>query len=74
MRDTTAAAERVRLAAIGKLQPSERLRQVFELSEFARRLALAGLRARHPECTDLELVELYAGTRLVPPAARRPHR
>lgn len=70
MRDTTMAAEQVRLAAVRRLAPAERLRQMFELSESARRLALSGLRARHPDRTDVELVEILLGERLVPDAHR----
>lgn len=73
MRDTTLAAEEVRLAAVRRLPPAERLRQVFELSEAVRRLVLAGLRERHPERTDVELIEMLVGGRLVP-AVTRPTR
>ena len=72
MRDTTTAAERAQLAAIRALAPSERLRQAFDLSETARRLALSGLRMRYPNRTDLELIELYVGTPFIPPDKRPP--
>ena len=72
MRDTTMAAEQVRLAAVRRLAPAERLRQMFALSESVRRLALSGLRARHPDRTDVELVEILLGERLVPDAHRTP--
>jgi hypothetical protein len=74
MRDTSPAAEAVRLAAIRRMEPAERLRQAFALSESVRALALARLRAAHPGRTDLELVELLLGTRLVPRAEPRPPR
>ncbi len=70
MHDTTPAAEAVRLAAIRGMSAVERLQQVFELSESVRQLALAGLRARHPGCSDVELLELFLGARLLPIAAR----
>lgn len=70
MGDTTLAAEEVRLAAVRRLEPAERLRQAFELSEAVRRLALAGLRERHPERTDVELIEMLVGSRLVPTVTR----
>lgn len=57
IRDTTPAAEQVRRAAIRQLDPLDRLRQAFELSEAMRALALAGLRAAHPDCSERELVE-----------------
>ena len=70
MRDTTDAAEDVRLAAVRRLTPAERLRQMFELSESMRQVALAGLRQRHPRSTDLELVERLLGHTLIPPDSR----
>jgi hypothetical protein len=72
MRDTTPAAEQVRLAAIRRMAPAERLRQVFALSESIRGVALARLRAAHPDRTDLELVEMMLGRRLVPAGSRPP--
>jgi hypothetical protein len=50
------------------MTPAQRLRQAIDLSETARALALAGLRARYPDRTDLELIELYAGYSLPRPA------
>jgi hypothetical protein len=66
MRDTQLEAEAMRLAAIRRMAPGARVRQSLEFSEWTRSLALAGLRQRHPECSELELVELLLGTRLVP--------
>jgi hypothetical protein len=70
MHDTTLAAEQVRLAAIRGMTPAQRLSQMFQLSHAVRQLAFTGLRERHPDCTDLELVELMLGKTLVPAAAR----
>ncbi|MEO8620834.1 MAG: hypothetical protein ABI625_07205 [bacterium] len=70
MRDTTDAAEDVRLAAVRRLTPAARLRQMFELSESMRQVALAGLRPRYPTSTDLELVERLLGQTLIPPGSR----
>ena len=70
MRDTTVAAEQVRLAAIRAMPPAQRLRQAIELSERARAIALAAMRERHPGRSDLELVELLLGQQLIPAAAR----
>jgi hypothetical protein len=66
MHDTTLAAEQVRLAALRRMAPAERLRQALALSESVRRLTLAGLRTRYPDRTDFELVELVLGERLRP--------
>lgn len=72
MRDTLLAAEQVRLAAVRRMEPADRLRQALDLSEFARRLALDGLRERHPDRTDLDLIEIVLARRLVPAATRLP--
>lgn len=56
MRDTTDAAELVRLTAVRAMDGASRLRQAIALSEEMRRLALAGLRTRHPDDTEQELV------------------
>jgi len=60
MRDTGPAAEQVQLDALRRMAPAERIRLAFELSESVRRVTLAGLRARHPDRTDLELVAAIA--------------
>lgn len=67
MHDTTTAAEHVRLTTIRAMKPAARLRQALELSETSRRLLVTGLRTRYPDLTDLQLVELSLGRRLVPP-------
>jgi hypothetical protein len=74
MRDTQLAAESIRLTAIRRMTPAARVRQAFEFSEWARNLALAGLRERHPACSDFELVELLAGTRVARSASPRGRR
>lgn len=48
------------------MAPAQRLAQALALSEINRRLLVAGLRVRHPTLTDLQLVELSLGRRLVP--------
>ena len=69
MRDTHLDAEYVRLMAVRRMEPAARLRQAFELSEWARSLALAQLKERHPGCSEFELVEMLLGTKLVPAAS-----
>jgi hypothetical protein len=66
MHDTSPAAEAVRVAAIRRLEPTQRLVQALELSESVRALALARLRRLHRDRTELELVELWMGTPLIP--------
>jgi len=72
MRDTTPEAEQVLLAAIRQMGPAARLRRAFEFSEWVRDLALSRLRERHPDRTDLELMELMLGRRLIPASPRPP--
>ncbi|MEO6066681.1 MAG: hypothetical protein ABJB33_06685 [Gemmatimonadota bacterium] len=66
MRDTTPAAEQVRLEAIRRLDPIQRLAQALELSESMRAFALSRLRQVHADRTDLQLMELLAGAPLIP--------
>jgi hypothetical protein len=66
MHDTSPAAEAVRVAAIRRLPPTQRLLQALELSESVRALALARLRDLHRDRTELELVELLLGAPLIP--------
>ena len=61
VRDTSPLADQARLAAIRRLDPVERLRQAFELSEAMRELALTRLRAEHPGYPERELVERWMG-------------
>ena len=58
MRDTLAAAESVRVAAIRRSDPVDRLRRALELSDTVRSLALARLRLVLPGQTDAQLVEV----------------
>lgn len=70
-RDTAVEAESLRRDAIRRQRPADRLRQALRLSESMRAAALARLRGRHPERTDLELVELLLGTDLPGRGGRR---
>ncbi len=72
MSDTTPTADAVRLAALRRMDPAERLRQAFALSEWARALALVRLRQVYPDQTELQLVERVLGRSLVPRAPRSP--
>jgi hypothetical protein len=65
MRDTTNEAAAVADAAIKRMNPVDRLRQSLAYSETMRNLAIARLRAKHPDLCTLELVELLLGERLV---------
>jgi hypothetical protein len=74
MPDTTPAADAVRLAALRRMDPAARLRQVFDLSEWARSLTLSRLRQLYPDQTELQLVERVLGRSLVPRAPHAPSR
>ena len=69
MRDTTAAAEQVRLDAIRRLQPAQRLMQALELSDLVRALALRRLRELHADRTELELMKLLTEAQVALPRA-----
>lgn len=73
--DTDASALRVLDELYAAMSPTEKLERVAELSVGANRLALAGLRARHPDLTEEELLLRLAEIRLGPElfkAAYRP--
>jgi hypothetical protein len=70
MHDTTPEASTIHLAAVRAMEPAARLRLALDASELSRRLLLTGLRARYPESTDLQLVELSLGHDLVPAGSR----
>ena len=82
MRDTTADAEAVQTQLLRQMSAARKLELVASAGEAARILALAGLRARHPEASEAErwrlLHEIELGTDLaqrafggLPPTARR---
>jgi hypothetical protein len=67
MRDTSAEADRVIRDAVRRMNPIERMRQALALSESLRQLSLARLRAKYPERSTVELVELLLGQPLPRP-------
>ena len=64
MGDTTKAAERARLTAIRAIAPAQRLRNMFDHSEFVRRLAMAGMRRRTAVVVEVELAPRVSQERL----------
>jgi hypothetical protein len=54
-RDTSAAAERVQQHVFGRMSGSDRVARAFEMSEQAREIARAGIRARHPDYDALDV-------------------
>ena len=60
LRDTEADAHRVHIALMREAEGWRKLLLADGLHQGLRRLALAGLRARHPEASPLELQRLLA--------------
>jgi hypothetical protein len=71
MRDTRNDAAAAVRAAIKQVAPIDRLREALVHSERMRELSVARLRARYPERSTLELVELLLGERLTGNARTR---
>jgi hypothetical protein len=69
--DTSPEIEAMQIEAWRAMTPGERLTLVANASRSLRRLALAGLRARHPDATELELVHRFAIQTLGPELALR---
>ena len=72
MIDTPPDARRVHLDAIRRLTPSERVAQSLAFSESMRQLALARLRVRYPEHSQLQLMGLLLGVSLESANPARP--
>ena len=68
--DTDPRLERLQLEAIRKMSAADKLRQVFELNEFAMALHRAGLRKRYPNAGETELKRLSVVERYGEDAAR----
>lgn len=64
--DTTPEAAAIVRRAIRQQTPAERVNAAVALSESLRAMSLATLRARFPERSTLQLVELITGESLVP--------
>jgi hypothetical protein len=68
-RDTSIEAERVQRDVIRRMSGAERVRIAVEMSEAARELSLAGIRARNPVWSEARsrraLLELLYGSELV---------
>jgi hypothetical protein len=71
MHDTRNDAAAAVRAAIKQVAPIDRLREALVHSERMRELSVARLRARYPERSTLELVELLLGERLTGNARTR---
>lgn len=60
--DTSREAEEVLFAAYRRMTPSEKWHRVADLTRTARAFALAGLRMRHPQASERELLLRLAST------------
>ncbi len=76
-RDTSAAARRVQVEALRRMDGPTRLQMALEMSEEARRVSLAGIRYRHPDWPDAavhqELLRLMLGRDLATVVLERLH-
>lgn len=79
LKDTAADAQEVHIRLLSRRSPSERARRVRDLTVAASAFAIAGLRRRHPEADEQELLlrlaVLRLGSKLVEQAYgwRAPH-
>ena len=64
MGDTTKDAERAQLTALRAIAPAQRLRNMFDHSEFVRRLAMAGVRRRTAVAVEVQLAPRISQERL----------
>jgi hypothetical protein len=71
LRDTTAEAEAVYVEAIRRMQPTDKLRRVSELTCSVRALALGRLRRDFPNASFDELHRRLAARTLGPAIARQ---
>jgi hypothetical protein len=62
--DTDPRAMAVWLEALRKKTPGERMAMAFEMTDFALRMAEAGVRARHPDASEREIFLRAAALRL----------
>jgi len=62
--DTTHDADAVRFERYARMAPEEKAQRIVDLTQTACTLALAGLRARHPEAAEPELLLRLAVLRL----------
>lgn len=58
--DTTRAAHDRQLEVYRRLGGGGRLAVVFRLNDAVRRIAMSGIRSRHPEYSDVQVQQAYA--------------
>jgi hypothetical protein len=62
--DTAPDVDTVRFARYARMTPAEKAARIVELTQTASALALAGLRSRHPQAREAELLLRLAVLRL----------
>jgi hypothetical protein len=62
--DTDRAAYEIQRKIYMRLGARERMAMAFRLSDTVRRLAISGIRHRHPDYTDAEVKDAFARLRL----------
>jgi hypothetical protein len=72
--DTTPEAAGLQRAVIERMAPEARLRVAFDMSDLARRLALIGLRQRHPQASETELRRRLVALAFLPAQPPAPFR
>jgi hypothetical protein len=58
--DVTAAAYELQTSILRDQTPAEKFRAAVEMSDFTHRLALAGVRERHPGCPEEQVARILA--------------
>ena len=58
--DTTIEAHDVQADVYRRMEGHDRLRVMFRLNDIARRLAVSGIRARHPDYDEERITRAYA--------------
>ena len=75
VRDASAAARRIQIEALRRLDGPTRLQMALRMSDDSRDITLAGIRHRHPDWTDddvhRELLRLLLGRELAATVAHR---
>ena len=57
--DTTSEALAAQRSALQDLGPEGRVRAALEMSDAVRRIRLSGIRSRHPEATEAEVIARF---------------
>jgi hypothetical protein len=67
--DTDLAVQRLMIDKLRELSPGERLSRACKLSDALRIVVISGIRSRHPNYSEREVLEEFARITLEPPVA-----